>query len=199
MGALEPAVVEAIAIARERLEDGLPDWLRYHDLAHTTEFVAPDAELLGRAVGLDDHELGLLLVAAWFHDVGFVERYEDNEVLGVAIATEALEGLGFDPDDVAAVAAAIWATRLPQVPTTVLGELLCDADLSVLASTRFLERDAGLHAELAHEGKAGDEQDWARRQLAFLESHSWFTEAAASQWGERKAENVAALRRRVAG
>ena len=197
MDALEPAVVEAIAIARRRLEEELPEWLRYHDLAHTSEFVAPDAELLGRAAGLGDHALGLLVIAAWFHDVGFVERYEDNEVLGVQVASEVLVELGFSPEDVTEVAAAISATRLPQNPTTKLGELLCDADLSVLGSPRFAERDAGLHAELAHEGATIDEQAWARRQLAFLEGHSWFTDEAAARWDRPKAEHVADLHRLV--
>ena len=199
MDAYEPVVVEAVAIARERLEAGLPGWLRYHDLSHTAEFVAPDAELLGRDAGLDAHALGLLLIAAWYHDVGFVERYEDNEVLGVEIATAVLQDLGFPPDDVGAVTAAIWATRLPQAPTTELGRLLCDADLSVLGSPRFAERDAGLHAELVHEGTTLDDQEWSRRQLAFLESHSWFTDQAASRWDAAKAEHIVELRRRVGG
>ena len=197
MDEIEPAAVAAIAIARTRLEHELPGWLRYHDLAHTAEFVAPGAELLGRAAGLDAHALSLLVVAAWFHDVGFVERYEENEGLGVAIAGEVLATLGFADEDIAAVGAAIWATHLPQTPTTELGALLCDADLSVLGSPRFFERDAGLLEELSHEGATMDEATWGQRQLAFLEDHSWFTEAARSAWDEGKDDNVAALRARV--
>ena len=118
---------------------------------------------------------------------------------GVELATGVLGGLGFSAEDVDAVAAAIWATRLPQAPTTELGRLLCDADLSVLGSPRFAERDIGLLAELAHEGATLTGQEWSRRQLAFLEEHRWFTEEAASRWDGPKAQHIADLRRRIGG
>ena len=57
----------------------------------------------------------------------------------------------------------------------------------------------GLHAELVHEGTTLDDQEWSRRQLAFLESHSWFTDQAASRWDAAKAEHIVELRRRVGG
>ena len=194
MATVEPRVAAAIAHARHLLEDGLPGWLAYHDLAHTTELVAPAAEDLGRAAGLDDRQLGLLAVAAWFHDVGFVERYADNEPIGAELAATTMAGLGFSPHDVEEVADAILATALPQSPTTELGRLLCDADLSVLGTERFAERDAGLRTELAHEGQDLDDDAWSRRQLAFLESHDWWTEAARARWAATKAAHVVAVR-----
>ena len=138
----EQEASRAAEVARHILESRLPSWLRYHDLTHTTELVVPAAELLAADENLDDDDRRSAVTAAWFHDIGFVERYEDNEEMAAALAEEELVRVGVDAEAIALVAGAILSTRLPQRPEGVVAEIVCDADLFVLGTERFFERDA---------------------------------------------------------
>ena len=71
------------AHVRALLKDELPSNLLYHDLDHTVELVVPAADRIAAAMGVDDRTAVLARTAAWFHDVGFIERYDDNEELAV--------------------------------------------------------------------------------------------------------------------
>ncbi len=194
----EPDFLGAQAHARRRLETELPAWLLYHDLEHTVGLVAPAAALLADDVGLDSVGRGLVVTAAWFHDIGFVERYDENEVVALRVAREALPGFGFTPEQVEAVVVAIWATRIPQEPDSLLAEVLCDADLFVLGVDRFTEREVALREELELTGVVETDDEWNARQLRFLEEHRYFTDAARRRNDAGKEQNVAMVRSRLA-
>lgn len=192
-----PDVDGAVAWVQQRLRTGLPDWLGYHDYEHTAGLVVPAAELLAADVGLSSLDRDLLRTAAWFHDIGFVVRYEANEPEAVAMAQEVLPGFGFAAEHVEAVTAAIWATRLPQAPTSRLAELLCDADLFVLGTDRFFERERLLRQELAHQGAPQSDEEWNVGQVAFVGAHRYITAAARARNDAHKAANLEVLRRRA--
>jgi uncharacterized protein len=184
--------------ALRRLQTELPPWLGYHDVEHTAGLVVPAARVLADDLGLDERDTGLLVTAAWYHDIGFVEQYEANEAVALAIVRSVLPEFGFGDEMVEAVAAAIWSTRIPQEPDGVLAEALCDADLWVLGTDRFAEREALLRAELEVTGLTYDDDEWNRRQLQFLEDHRYFTSSATTRNAATKEANVALVRDRLA-
>lgn len=187
----------AIAWVAARLEAELPSWLGYHDFEHTAGLVVPAAELLGADLALDTESLDLLRTAAWFHDVGYIERYRDNEAVGVALAEEVLPGFGYEPEQVVVVTDAIWATQLPQRPGSELAAALCDADLFVLGTDRIFEREHLLRVELEHAGEVHTDDDWNRGQVEFVGSHRYLTEAARRRNDATKAHNLEILRARL--
>ena len=195
----EHEAARAAAAARHILESRLPSWLRYHDLTHTTELVVPAAELLAADEKLDDDDRRSAVTAAWFHDIGFVERYEDNEEMAAALAKEELVRIGVDAEAIALVAGAILATRLPQRPEGIVAEIVCDADLFVLGTERFFDRDTRLREELAETGTTYADADWDERQLSFIERHRYFTDGARRRNDATKAANARELRRRATG
>ena len=67
-------------------------------------------------VGGDDKEV--LLVAAWFHDAGYIEGYQDHESESVKIATAFLKEKGKSDEFIAIVASLILATVKENVPKT---------------------------------------------------------------------------------
>jgi uncharacterized protein len=192
-----PDSCSAIAYARRRLETELPEWLRYHDLEHTTGFVVPAADLLAVDLALAPTDRALLVTAAWFHDIGFVERYEDNEEVAIRVVREVLPTFRFSDEQVDAVAGAIWATRVPQLPDTPLAEAMCDADLFTLGTDRFFDRNEALREELEIVGVVYTDAQWLRSQMAFLESHRYFTTPAKRRNDAAKAANLAEVRRRL--
>ena len=80
-----------------------------------------------------------------------------------------------------------------------MAEIVCDADLFVLGTERFFERDARLRDELAASGTTYADAAWDERQLSFIERHRYFTDAARRRNDPTKAANARELRRRATG
>ena len=141
-----------------------------------------------------EKEMQLLVVAAAFHDIGFVEDYANHEVNGALIAAEALPSFGFSEREIASVISMIMATRLPQSPTTLLEAILADADLGVLGREDFFIRNSYLKQELANYGRVFKVRTWYEEQLAFLENHTYFTKVAQKLWDPMKQEHIVKLK-----
>ena len=92
-------------------------------------------------------------------------------------------------------AATIMATRLPQTPTGLLGELLADADLDALGWNweDFWEANHRYRLELESQGIHYTDKEWYRSQLEVLESHIYFTPVARTLRAVTKRKNVERL------
>lgn len=128
-----PPGVDAVT-ADHALADLISRWTQshrhYHDLTHLGAVLAV----------IDDHagwadDVGAVRLAAWFHDAVYAPRRDDNEQASAALARSVLRRLGL------AAGAIVEVTRLVRLtehhdpePDDRNGQLLCDADLSVLAS-----------------------------------------------------------------
>ena len=102
----------------------------YHTLAHIAAVLDTLDTLRGEAA-----DWPALQLAAWFHDVVYDPRREDNEAQSAAVATRTLGGLGLPPALVDHVAALIRQTQthIPD-PGDPDAPLLLDADLAVLGA-----------------------------------------------------------------
>jgi uncharacterized protein len=177
-----------------RLEHELSPTLTYHCLEHTSDDVVPAAERLAEMEGVAGEPLTLLLTAAYYHDIGFIERHLDNEVIAVRIAEQVLPGFGYDPAQVQTISGIILATRLPQTPHTLLEEIIGDADLDGLGRSDFMIFNHNLRAEWAAFGKTYTDEEWYHDQIAFLQGHRYFTRAAQSLRDAGQQENLAQVK-----
>jgi predicted metal-dependent HD superfamily phosphohydrolase len=102
---------------------------RYHDLAHLAAVLGLIGSLAGAATDPDAVRL-----AAWYHDVVYDPRRDDNEQISAERARAGLRGL-VPEERVAEVARLVLLTagHDPE-PQDDDGAVLCDADLAVLAS-----------------------------------------------------------------
>ena len=185
---------QAESYARDRLATELPATLHYHGLLHTRDEVVPAVLRLAEMEGVHGEPLTLLQTAAWFHDLGFVERPVLHELIGVRIAQEALPEFGYSDKQIEVVRWAILATALPQDPQTPLEQILADADLDVLGREDFWPRNLDLRRELAELGKVFTDVEWYTGQLKFISGHTYFTESARALRDRQKAVNVEELR-----
>ncbi|HEX6304596.1 MAG TPA: HD domain-containing protein [Anaerolineales bacterium] len=172
--------------------------LCYHCLAHTKEGVVPSTERLALLENVDGIELELLLTAAYFHDIGFVENGDRHEEIGARIAAEALAQFNFGSEHIQRIQSMILATRLPQSPDDILEAILADADLDVLGRDDFLLKSLELKDELEALGESHSDAEWYRRQLGFLESHHFWTQSAKMLRDAKKRENIALLKQLLA-
>ena len=185
--------LQARQYAFTRMEKELPPSLVYHGLFHTRDEVVPSAEMLAEIEGLSWESVDLLRTAAWFHDIGFIEQATGHEKIGVRIAAEVLPGFGYSQVQVEIVTGAIFATILPQFPTTRLEQVMADADLSVLGGKNFLPRSEDLRRERAFLGFEYSDMEWYQGQLNFITQHQYFTPGAKALLDPQKLLNIAAL------
>lgn len=186
----QPDYDAAIAHALDRLRRELPLQLTYHDLWHTQHDVLPAVARLGAISGLSARDIRLLEVAAAFHDIGFIETYEEHERAGIQIVCDTLPQYGFHRQEIEQIADLIRATRLPQSPENDLQEFLVDADLDVLGRDDFFDRNELLRQELALLNGAIPWRQWQKRQLQFLTQHTYFTPVARNLRDEGKKRHI---------
>lgn len=192
--AITPADFErAKAYALGRLERELPPHLTYHSLWHTRDDVAPATERLATLEHIGEAERRLLLTAAYYHDIGFVEQRLEHEAVSARLAGEVLPGFGYSPAQVQAIQGMIMATRLPQSPHTLLEQILADADLDALGRDDFTPRNIALRTEWAAFGETYTDVDWLLGQVTFVSAHRYWTRAARTLRDAGKEKNLADL------
>jgi uncharacterized protein len=193
----EPDFEGARAYALERLERELPETLFYHSLFHTRDDVVPAAERLAALEGVKGGALLLLLTAALYHDIGFVEGASDHETRGARIAAESLPRFGYGEAQIETITGIVMATKLPHAPRTMLERIMADADLDSLGRDDFSTRSKLLRAELEALGKPMSDEAWYGYQVKFLRSHRYFTAAARSLRAAKKQEHLKEVSRRL--
>ncbi|MFI5632869.1 hypothetical protein ACIA8E_26510 [Streptomyces sp. NPDC051664] len=103
---------------------------RYHTTAHLTAVLDRIDTLAGHAADPDAVRL-----AAWFHDAVYRPDRSENEERSAALAERALPEAGV-PDDISAEVARLVRLTVTHDPVAgdTNGEVLCDADLAILAA-----------------------------------------------------------------
>ena len=164
----------AIQHILNRLESELPEHLSYHGLHHTMD-VLETVERIARHENVPEEGINLLLVAAAYHDSGFIYSHKNHEEKGCEIAREALPGFDFNEEMIDKVCQMIMATKVPQDPIGELPHILCDADLDYLGRDDFEPISHTLFKELELLGVVSDEKTWNRIQVDFLNKHFYHT------------------------
>jgi len=158
-----------------RLRTELSERLLYHGVEHTLD-VLQAAEALCASEGVFGRNLILVKTAALFHDAGFLcDRHDGHEYQGCLIAQHTLPHFGYSSADIEAICGMIMATRIPQTPTNLLEQILCDADLDYLGRTDFYRIGRNLYEELTAYGLLHGEEAWNRLQVSFLTHHRYHT------------------------
>ena len=73
-----------------KFQEKLPKELCYHDILHTRE-VVEHAYQIGKGENLTEEELEIVAIAAWFHDIGYIEQYVGHEEESQVMADEFLK------------------------------------------------------------------------------------------------------------
>jgi hypothetical protein len=141
-----------VALALNTLATQLSPKLTYHNYEHTAHQVFPIAVLLAQKLGLPERKQLLAGVAAAWHDMGFLQKPDGlgHEVEGAALmlgemasrANQPNNRICFDMHEKLECCQAVLESKLvpnreqarTQVPTGVLGRIICTADLITFAA-----------------------------------------------------------------
>ncbi len=169
----------------------------YHSAKHTLEVVKA-AEEIGTQNGLSQDQLETVLIAAWFHDLGFENGPAGHEELSSKKAESQLKEWGASAEKISAVAQAIQSTQMPQRPQHIPDMVLCDADLYHLSTDHFQEPADLLRKEIESTKKLKfTEEDWTRHNIQFMKSHTYFTMYGKTVLEDRKRKNIKKLKKKL--
>ncbi|TPG65390.1 Pycsar system effector family protein [Hymenobacter nivis] len=193
--ALSPLVEAARAAVVPLLETQLAPTLTYHTLRHTAT-VAKEARALAAAAGLGAPDTEALLVAAWWHDTGYLDVYDGHEYRSMERAAAWLATQGVPAERIELVQSLIRATHRDEPAETELQKLLVDADMSNLAREDFQASAELLRTEWEVAlGQAYSSEEWAELQLTFMRSHHYHSEAGQARYNKDFKANKKAQRK----
>jgi predicted metal-dependent HD superfamily phosphohydrolase len=183
-------VQEAQAFLEPKLEKELDPRLTYHTLAHTA-YVVKQARNLADDAHLSPEQTEELLLAAWFHDTGYLDTYDGHEYKSMARAEAWLKEKKYDLARIEVIKNLIRATHRDEKANTELEKMLVDADMSNLAADDFRARAELIRNEweLALD-KSYTTPDWAELQLNFMLAHKYQSEAGKARYKKCLKANI---------
>lgn len=177
-------------------KDKLPGDYVYHNYNHTAE-TAKACKKLSKSYNLTSRDYEVLMLAAIFHDTGYITTYDNHEEESVKFMKEYLKG-NYSDEDINEIESLILSTKYRTVPDGSLQEILHDADYINLGSKNFDHRADLLRIEWERVlQRTYTEEEWAQIQLQFLLDTQFKTEDAVLKYNEQKEMNILKQRSKI--
>jgi hypothetical protein len=170
--------------------------LVFHSFGRARALVDASREI-AKGAKLNDGDLPVLLLAAWFHDTGYAvgrngDRKQSAEVARAFLAEQR------QPQQLAeAVAAAIQASDAPS-PDKPVQEVLYDALLLPTANKNYpaLAEQFRLERERRN-GEVHSDVEWSNICIALYDNHHFRTRYAQLEYNGRRAANLVRLHKQL--
>lgn len=193
----ETLISEAKQYISSLLTTELSENCVFHTISHTLDVVS-NAEIIGNYCKLDDDSLNILRICALFHDVGYVDAYDDHERFSAERARTYLESKRIDPEIIKQIEAAILSTKTPQNPKDKISRILCDADLMNLTFDDYFEQIDLMRKEWEKVGKAKlNSQEFYLTSLEFFQSHEYHSKYGKKVLQPKKEKTELKIRNKV--
>lgn len=175
-------------------KDKLSYLYTYHNLTHTLAVVEA-SRVLGVSERLDEADMTLLLVSAFFHDTGYIYGREHHEERSVEIVKDFLKAEGESEDFINEVAKLILITKKEAIPQTQLEKIIKDADFINLIDENYCSTCELLRKEWEQtDNIVYTDEQWYSENMKFLsEFHQFYTTYAQREWSPLKHANILKL------
>jgi predicted metal-dependent HD superfamily phosphohydrolase len=172
--------------------------LIFHSLEHTQQIVKR-AEEIAAHYKLTDKEMLAVYIAAWFHDTGHLfTTAEHHEEKSVEVMKTFMEMYLPDPELIQLIEGCILATKRSVEPTTLLQQIVCDADTYHLGTRDFKKTNKQVRKEASADDKNPiTKRDWDTKTLEFLDKHKYYTSYCIELLENGKQENIKRLRQKL--
>lgn len=163
----------------------------YHNLEHT-EGVVDEVGKLSKKSDLNTEETNKLLLAAWFHDLGYVQKPNDHEDASVEIARNFLVQQNSNNELINGVVELINSTRKDYTRfDTLLKKILHDADLSSAGKKGFKGKGDFLRKEWADKFDILYENGgWNDLQMDYLSNLKFLSPEGIKKYDRRRKKNL---------
>lgn len=188
---MTPLIEKTDAYVAELLEKKLPKTCIYHNYIHAKRVYKSTKEIVEKS-NLTQEEKEDILIAAFLHDTGYIDRREGHEEKSAEIAQEFLSKQGHPKERIHRIKQAIMATKMENDPESELDKILRDADASHFAKSYFEEASEYLRQELRIQGvEEHSQEEWRKCNIEmFTTAHRYYTEYAIDKWKPKKDANL---------
>ena len=169
----------------------------YHNYQHTHYVVSKIEEIISTE-NIADEDKEIVLLAGWFHDLGYTIDKAKHEDHSMEIAKKYLEAHNYDGAKIAQVLACINATKLHVRPNNILEEIVSDADFAHLADTNYKNISTNLRLEFINtDCGIYSDREWLEENIKVFNNHKYYTKYANLKWSSIKNENLKALHKQL--
>jgi predicted metal-dependent HD superfamily phosphohydrolase len=187
-------ITEAEQYVTSLLRKELSHNFLYHNLTHTQRVVKFTKTLI-EAEKVSPNDANALIIAAWFHDVGYTEGSTDHEAKSVTIVTPFLKERNVDDATISKISDLIMATKMDHEPKNILENIIRDADCVHFKSKSYTEISDFLRAEWElDKGTVYSDSEWTEQNVLFYtKHHRFYTNFANDNWQKGKDRNLVEL------
>ncbi|GAA4769347.1 MULTISPECIES: Pycsar system effector family protein [Flavobacterium] len=180
------------------LKDNLSNLYTYHNFNHTQKVVSATRILITNEK-VNDNDAEALLVAAWFHDTGYIKGPTSHEEASAVIVKQFLLDNNKDEEFIDKVASLIRATEVNYEPQNILEKIIKDADYSHFASEDYIATCQLLREEwkLTQEKEYTDLEWMTENRRILVSCHRYFTDYAKEKWQPVKDKNILLLHKEI--
>lgn len=190
-----PEVAEALAIL-----DGLPKNLKYHNKGHTLD-VMKEIILFALADRADQRVIRQQVIAAAWHDTGYVKKYEQNEPEAVEMFQRSKAYQNLSDEERKEVIANILDSQMvmrENVPHLLMQRsrfgYVLDADVSNFGRDDYFEKRMSVAEELGIDLSNPEiKKKFFEFALHLLKNHEWKTASAKTLRQAQKEKNITTL------
>lgn len=164
--------------------------LVFHNLNHT-QYVVDKTKEISDHSHLNERQKAVLLIAAWFHDTGYLfPDYDEHEQRSVRIMREFMININNDSKLTNEIEQCILATRMPRNPNNLLEEIICDADTYHFGTEDFLNTNKRFMEETKLNSVSFDKQLFDKQTINMLEDHKYYTAYCKNLLSEGRVNNI---------
>jgi len=194
MGILQKAEQFVFTLFKDKLS---PEYT-YHNFSHTLRVVSAVKEIID-SEKVSDNERTALILAAYFHDTGYVNGPEKHEQKSVVIFNDFIKDEKIDKDIAELTESLIIATEIYREPENKLEYIIKDADCSHFADKNYLQIADLLREEWAATcGNNYTDLEWMTGNRKMLtQKHRFFSDYAKQKWQKKKDKNMLLLQEKI--
>ena len=179
-------------------KDNLSSSYTFHNFNHTLS-VVNGVEEISAHENLSNIDKEMLLMAAWFHDAGYINGSLNHEKLSITIASKFLRDRAQSEEYISKVSNLITATTFNYIPITTFEKIIKDADYAHLISKSYnitcdhLRKEWEMVEEIFY-----NDLEWEESNLQFLtKEHTYYTDYALANWQILKEKNIEGVQNKI--
>jgi len=184
-------------VRKEYSREGWNDF-DYHNLDHTVNVVKEVMEL-AELSGLSQAHTEQLIIAAWFHDLGYEIEVDGHEEISAEIAAKFLKENDATDHVIEEIRNLILATKVNYEDFNVLPKkIIRDADLSNAGLKGFVKWSRTLRSEWSKKLERNfEDKEWDDLQLNYLSNLEYLSPAGIERYDARRIKNLKTYKKKT--
>lgn len=174
------------------------DNFSYHNWNHTIRVWDAVKKMINADATIDSRSALHLQIAALFHDIGYFTDYKNHEQVSADMAADFLASNGIPKEDIQEIRHLILATKPDWKAGKEVQYILRDADMSGLASKKYMSIAEGLRQEKNNDDSPEefDKEKWIKENIQFLSTYHYESGVGQKLFNKGKKKNIRRLKKK---